>query len=43
MLLVALVVLCQTRAAAQGSTLSKAEVNALWEQLLVEERYVAIQ
>jgi hypothetical protein len=43
MQLAALVVLCQTPAAAQGGTLSKAEVDALWEQLLVEERYVAIQ
>src|SRR4029453_3778147 len=43
MLLAALVVLCQTPAAAQGGTLSKGEVDALWEQLLVEERYVAIQ
>jgi hypothetical protein len=43
MLFAALVVLCQTPAGAEGGTLSKAEVDALWEQLLVEERYVAIQ
>jgi hypothetical protein len=30
-------------ARAQGKTLSKAEVDTLWEQLLVEERYVALQ
>ena len=43
MLFAALVVLSPTPATAQGGTLSKAEVDALWEQLLVEERYVAIQ
>lgn len=37
-----LVFLCQTPLVAQGGTLSKAEVNALWEQLLLEERYDAI-
>jgi hypothetical protein len=43
MLLAALVLSCQAPPAAQGGTLSKAEVDALWEQLLVEERYVALQ
>lgn len=38
-----LVLLCQAPAIARGGTLSKAEVDALWEQLLVEERYVALQ
>ena len=42
-LLAVLVVLCQTPSVAQGGTLSKAEVDALWEQLLLEERYEAIQ
>src|SRR5262249_15446714 len=41
--LAALVFLCETPAAAQGGTLSRAEVNSLWERLLVEERYEAIQ
>ena len=38
-LLAAVVFLCQTPSVAQGGTLSKAEVDALWEQLLLEERY----
>src|SRR5258705_12235573 len=42
-LLAAVVFLCQTPSVAQGGTLSKAEVDALWEQLLLEERYEAIQ
>src|SRR5262245_55968704 len=41
--LAALVCLCQSPAATQGGTLSRADVEALWEQLLVEERYEAIQ
>lgn len=43
LLLTALGSSCQAPPAAQGGTLSKAEVDALWEQLLVEERYVALQ
>jgi hypothetical protein len=42
MLLAALLFFFETPSAAQGGTLSKVEVNALWEQLLVEERYEAI-
>jgi len=42
-LLAAVVFLCQTPSVAQGGTLSKAEVDALWEQLLLEERYEALQ
>src|SRR5262249_52129828 len=43
MLLAVLVSGCQAPPAAQGGTLSKAEIDTLWEQLLVEERYVALQ
>src|SRR5215510_13958641 len=42
MLFAVLVGSCQAPAA-QGDPLSKTEVDALWEQLLVEERYVALQ
>ena len=42
MLFTVLVFRCQAPLAAQGSTLSKAEVDILWEKLLVEERYEAI-
>ena len=41
--LVVLVFLCQTAAVVQGGTLSRADVDTLWERLLVEERYEAIQ
>jgi len=41
--LTALVFLCQRPAVVQGNTLSRADVDALWERLLVEERYEAIQ
>jgi hypothetical protein len=37
-----LLFLCVIPPVAQGDTLSKVEVDALWEQLLVEERYEAI-
>ena len=43
LLLTMLLLRCQAPAAAQNDTLSKAEVDALWDQLLVEERYVALQ
>jgi hypothetical protein len=43
MLSAVLVLACLAPAHAQGKTLSKAEVDTLWEQLLVEERYVALQ
>jgi hypothetical protein len=42
MLLAALLFLLEIPSAAQGGTLSKIEVDALWEQLLLEERYEAI-
>jgi len=42
MLLATLFLLFEIPSSAQGGTLSKVEVNALWEQLLVEERYEAI-
>jgi hypothetical protein len=42
MLLAALLFLFEIPSVAQGGTLSKIEVDALWEQLLVEERYEAI-
>jgi hypothetical protein len=38
-----LVLLCQAPSDAHGDTLSKAEVDTLWERLLLEERYEAIQ
>ena len=42
MLLATLFLLFEIPSSSQGGTLSKVEVNALWEQLLVEERYEAI-
>jgi hypothetical protein len=42
MLLAALLFLFEIPSVAQGGTLSKIEVDALWEQLLVEERYEAV-
>ena len=42
MWLAALLFLFEIPSGAQGGTLSQVEVNAFWEQLLVEERYEAI-
>jgi hypothetical protein len=42
-LFVVLVLFCQAPSDAHSGTLSKAEVDALWERLLLEERYEAIQ
>src|SRR5262245_7685820 len=43
MLFAVFVLLCQAPSTAQGGPLSKVEVDSLWEQLLVEERYLALQ